>query len=109
MGYDALKELVGTIIKNLRESKEMTQESLCELIDINQGNLSNIENGKNFPSFETICALIEVLNIEPNEFFGFLKYNTNTKDATDVEFLEHYKILPKSVKLILLDVVKHIK
>lgn len=109
MNSSSQKKLIGLIIKNAREAKALTQEELSAKIAINQGNLSNIENGKSFPSFQTLCSIIEVLNIEPNELLSFLKFSSNQKDALTLEILEYVKPLSCGIKDSLLNLLKNIK
>lgn len=85
------KKLIGQIIRNTREDLNLTQEELSARIELDQSNLSNIENGKNFPSFITFCKLIEELNVEPNNLLRFLKFNVNNKEIVDIEIEEHIK------------------
>ena len=40
------KKLIGLIVKNKRDELGLTQEELSAQLDIDQSNLSNIENGK---------------------------------------------------------------
>lgn len=63
MDFNKGKELIGLIVRNKRDKLKLTQEELSARISLDQSNLSNIENGKNFPAFTTFCALVEVLNI----------------------------------------------
>lgn len=79
MDFNKGKELIGLIVRNKRDKLKLTQEELSARISLDQSNLSNIENGKNFPAFTTFCALVEVLNIEPNEFLRFLNFSQGQK------------------------------
>ena len=106
MKEEESKKIIGLIVKNQREKLSLTQEELSEKINIDQSNLSNIENGKNFPSFTTLCSLIENLNIEPNEFLGFLKFKSNNKDIIDIEISERLKAISISIKLHILEIIK---
>lgn len=103
------KKLIGTIIRNEREKRGLTQEELSARISLDQSNLSNIENGKNYPSFATFCALVEVLDIEPNEFLGFLKFGSNTKEIIDIKIQELVKKYSPELKENLFKVLKKIK
>lgn len=66
-----IKKLLGKKIKQLRKDKDLTQEKLAELINIEIPSLSNIETGKYSPSVETLQKLSEVLNVEPWELYYF--------------------------------------
>ena len=66
-----IKKKLGKRIRELRRSKVWTQEVLAEKIGIETASLSNIENGKTYPSAETIENLIKVFKINPYELFIF--------------------------------------
>ena len=48
------KKLLGKRIKEIRKQKNLTQEQLAELIQIETGSLSAIESGRHFPSLPTL-------------------------------------------------------
>ena len=102
------KKLIGLIVKNKRDELGLTQEELSAQLDIDQSNLSNIENGKNYPSFTTFCTLVETLNIEPNEFLSFLKFSNNSKEAIDIDIQEYIKPLSTKLKTNVLEILKKI-
>lgn len=66
-----IKKLLGKKIKQIRKNKNLTQEKLAELINIEIPSLSNIETGKYAPSVETLQKLSEVLEVEPWELYYF--------------------------------------
>lgn len=70
-----IKKALGLKIKQIRKSKNLTQEKLAELINIEVPSLSNIETGKFAPSIETLQKLSAALNVEPWEFYRFSEEN----------------------------------
>ena len=66
--YD-IKKLLGAKIKSLRNQRGITQESFAEQVGISPRSISFIENGKNYPSPETLNIICEILNIEPYKLF----------------------------------------
>ena len=66
-----IKVLLGKRIKEIRLKNGYTQEKLAELAGIEIPSLSNIENGKNYPSHETLEKLSNALNVRPFELFLF--------------------------------------
>lgn len=66
-----MKKLLGKRIKEIRNKRGMTQERLAELVEINTPNISYIENGKFYPSYETFVGLLRALDVEPCELFMF--------------------------------------
>jgi len=92
MNLENQKCLMGLKIKNFRKQKGYTQEKLSEILNIDISGLSKIENGKSFPSVETVCKLMETLKIPPQELFDFINYKTK-KDLKDEIFVEKMKQL----------------
>lgn len=66
-----IRKLLGCRIKELRKSKNITQERLAELVNIDTVSLSNIERGKYYPTAENLNKILAVLNAEPAELFNF--------------------------------------
>ena len=66
-----LKKKLGKKIKNIRKSKNITQERLAEIIGIDPKNVSRIENGNSYPSADTLTAIANALNVEIYELFIF--------------------------------------
>ena len=57
----------GTVFKELRVGKGITQIELAE-IGISRSNLSKIENNKSIPSYETMGRLLNYINVSYSEF-----------------------------------------
>lgn len=68
------KKLVGLRIKDLRKRASLSQEALAELAGIEPTSLSNIENGRNFPSFITLESIMKALNVGYFDVFQFAQY-----------------------------------
>ena len=66
-----IKKALGKKIKQIRKSKNLTQEKLAELIGLEVPSLSNIETGKFAPSVDTLQKLCAVMDVEPWEFYHF--------------------------------------
>ena len=93
MNIDEIKLLTGLRIKNIRERLKYTQEQLSELIQIDISALSKIENGKNFPSYETLYKFFGILKINPTELYDFEDFQTLEDDLTDKIIFEQIKDL----------------
>ena len=97
-----IKKLLGKRIKEFRKSKGFTQEYVAEQIGIESTSISNIENGKYYPTAENLERIIKVLNISPQDLFTIEHYqnndflldeiNTLLKDNPD-KIRDFYKIL----------------
>lgn len=70
------KQKFGARLKELRKSKNFSQEYLAELINITPRNLSKIETGQAFPSSTKLEKIISVLNIDAKKLFDFEHHNS---------------------------------
>lgn len=72
------KILLGKRLRELRKRKGIKQEKLAELICVEPATISNIENGKNYPSMINLESILRVLDSSFLEVFDFEhKKNTN--------------------------------
>ncbi|MCC6155689.1 MAG: helix-turn-helix transcriptional regulator [Candidatus Hydrogenedentes bacterium] len=61
-----LRKQIGEHIRNIRRAKGMTQEQLAKTANINQGDLSSIENGNASLGRDRAERIAQVLNINPD-------------------------------------------
>ena len=102
-----LSELVGKRIKEIRESKNIKQNQLAEMINIEPTNLSKIEKGVHLPKIDTINRLTDALGCNIQELFELEHLQTREelldkidiilKNAKTTEIQFFYKVL-KSYK-----------
>ena len=90
------KLALGARIKELREKRRMTQDILAELVGIDPKHLSRIENGRNYPSFETLEKLISSLNVSYEDVFKYDYFATReellAKTLYEINQLEDSKL-----------------
>ena len=98
------KKLIGKKIKEIRKRTRLTQELFSEKIGIEPSSLSNIENGKSFPSMQTILNIAEKFNISFNDFFDN-DYLTEEKEL-EKEIIDIIKNQPYQNKQIIYRLVK---
>lgn len=79
-----IKSLLGKRIKELRRERNLSQEKLAENIGIDPNNLSRIENGKNYPSAETIVKIADAFNIEVYKLYLFNHQKPYEKIKADI-------------------------
>lgn len=84
------KELLGMRIKEFREKRHFTQDKLAELVGIDPKHLSRIENGRNYPSFETLEKILDSLQISYSDIFDYGHFNSNENllKAINLKLLE---------------------
>ena len=74
-----IKKLLGKRIQEIRKSKKITQEQMAEYVGVETSSISNIENGKYFPSADNLDKIIETLKIKPSDIFMF-EHNAPQED-----------------------------
>lgn len=72
------KILLGKRLRELRKRKGIKQEKLAELICVEPATISNIENGKNYPSMINLESILRVLDSSFLEVFDF-EHKKNTE------------------------------
>lgn len=95
---DQMKKLLGKRIKEIRNKRGITQERLAELVNIGTPNISYIENGKFYPSYETFIGLLQALNVEPCELFTFDM--AKSADELKQEMMEAFNNDEKLLRLV---------
>jgi HTH-type transcriptional regulator/antitoxin HipB len=56
------EELIGEIIKQIREKQNLTQDELAQLLKVNKSNISKIENNLKSIRMETFFRVLDALN-----------------------------------------------
>ena len=90
--------LDSKIIKDIRESKGLSQRKLAKIINISNAELSKIESGeRQIPNLVTLISVCELLNINFTELLketGFLGYKGCKVYEVTVQ-----KVLSKKIKI----------
>ena len=71
-------KMLNKIIKEKREELKLTQEEVAQAIGITRNYLSDIENGRYQPSFNTSIKLIKFLGIDLNLLPSMTEIQDNT-------------------------------
>ena len=65
--YEKKISFLGENIQTIRKHRGMKQQELADKIGINMQSLSKIERGVNYPTFDTLEKIMDVLGVTPNE------------------------------------------
>ena len=65
-----IKIMFGERLRNLREIKDMTQETASRELAISRGMLSNYELGKREPDYATLCRLADYYHVTTDYILG---------------------------------------
>ncbi len=110
---------LGDRIRNLRDTRELTQGQLAKSSSVSQGYLSQLENGevKN-PSAAVLLRIAQAMSVDPDELFEAAGYPTvRTLRATyeryestiDRELLGYLASLPREKQRRLLSLLQGIE
>jgi transcriptional regulator with XRE-family HTH domain len=69
--YSELKKSFGTHVKKIREKKSLSLVQVDWNCDLDESNISKIENGKVNVQLSTIFELAKGLGVEPKELLDF--------------------------------------
>lgn len=64
------QERIGKFIAELRKEKNLTQEQLAEVLEVNVKSISRWENGKTMPDLSMLPILAKELNVEVSELLN---------------------------------------
>lgn len=101
-----LKELFGKRLKQIRESKGLTQQSLAELCDMQTNSIGLIETGQRAVSFATLEILADKLDVHYSELFDFTPEQDFTKEKLIEDLTREVSIFDK---LLLLHMIAYAK
>ena len=98
------KKLIGKKIREIRALHNLTQEYFSELINLDTSALSNIENGKGYPSMQTLLNIMDKFKVPPQELFNF-EY-LEQEDVLEENILDSIKTMPYEKKQLLYKIIK---
>ena len=97
-GYIKKMIFLGENIQTIRKHRKMKQQEFADKIGINMQSLSKIERGVNYPTFDTLEKIMDVLGVTPNELLsGKWKY-VNQAEKEVCQFLRTEERLNAELK-----------
>ncbi|MFT6338829.1 MAG: DNA-binding XRE family transcriptional regulator [Halioglobus sp.] len=64
--YELRMEVIGQMIKQARQERNLTQEQLGEIIGVKKSQISKLENNANSATIDTIVKVFKALKAEIN-------------------------------------------
>lgn len=97
--------IVGKRIKELRKSKNLTQQKLADLINVTKVSICCYEKGTRTPNLETFIDLVNVLETTPDYLLGrdvkvVSENDENYSVVLPIEDIQIIKEIRKNEKLI---------
>lgn len=86
-----LRKYAGSIIKKLRERKNMSQDELAEQLNITRQAISRYENGDRGVNQDLLFQLASIFNVKIDEFFPPLNNDYLKQEITKEEEFELLK------------------
>jgi len=83
-----IKSILGSVVKELRAQKKITQEQLAEFLDVQLTTIARIETGRVFVSSELLASLCNFFEVDPSVFF--IK-NIAIKSQEDLNYISEIK------------------
>ena len=81
------RERLGARIKELRKTRNFTQEQLAERVDLATRYISLIEVGRSSPSLETMENIASALDVEIKDLFEFAHLQAGGVKIEEIEQL----------------------
>ena len=88
-------------IKNFRTFRGIKQQELADRLGKSKSVISNWERGENSPDVESCAQLCKILDVTPNELFGWemnLEYDRWLEDQAEI-IIEMNKIADEKIAL----------
>lgn len=101
------KKCFASRLREIRKSKGLTQEEICEITGIDVSNYSKMETGKIAPSMTSLYKLVFKAGFVPNELFEY--EHLGNEETLDKSIREIYKELSFSEKKCLYKILKSLK
>lgn len=79
------KELLGARIRELRKSRNLSQEQLAEMIDVEPRHVSRLEVGSSYPRIDRLEKIAAALDVPLKDFFDFMHLESPDTRAEKIE------------------------
>ena len=63
----------GPVLRQLRVSKDLTQEELSEMVNVHSGYISRLESGQKYPNLDMIFKLAEALGMRSGDMLDAIE------------------------------------
>jgi transcriptional regulator with XRE-family HTH domain len=87
---------LGKRIRQVRESRGLTQSHLAKLAGKSIETISNFERGRTIPSIQTLSHMAEALDLPLGQFFALDHTKVENDDRTVVRIAAQLKLVSKS-------------
>lgn len=74
-----IRKIIGWRIRHIRNSKDLSQEALAHLADLDRTYITSVENGKRNISIVNIEKICKALDISMSKFFSAKEFSEHKK------------------------------
>ncbi len=85
-------------LRMIRKAHHMTMKELADKIDVSESAISQYENGKRQPSYETLIKLTRIFEVSSDYLLGIEAESSEPMSAKERQILEAYKMAKSSDK-----------
>lgn len=99
---DRLSGNFGKVLRELRKSENMTQESFSKVLETDRSNIANYENGKRLPPLDSLIRIAQFFNVSLDHLvFGtsLSKHEDNIDQFNRELMAENTLLMESQVKL----------
>lgn len=86
------------ILKNLRNSREWSQQDLADLLHASKQTVSQYERGVRMPSRDNLIALSDIFNVSMDYLSGESDITPRLMTGEEIELLDKYRSLSRDHK-----------
>lgn len=90
--------MFGERLKQLRQSRDLTQEDLAKRIGVTKQTISNWENGNITPALDVLITLVEFFHTTPNGMLGYQDPQTVDVSGLSENEIAHIEMLVQDMK-----------
>lgn len=101
---------LGALIRELRMAKNITAKEVAEKCGVSQSTITNIENGKSFPSVATMELICDAIGIRLSDFFLLIEERRKLKQISQYALQSSFVLnrLPQSLQRSFLKLAKDV-
>lgn len=85
------------ILKQLRKSRNLSQEDVAKVLNTTVSTISRYETGEREPNLESLCMLADFFNVSLDYLLGREQKVNSDKRSEIVYYLNHLEYLEKEI------------
>lgn len=95
-----IQELFGKKLRELRRSRDITQEKLAEMSGLSLQYIGEIERNRRNPSLTSMESLAEALNIPIGDLFNLEEFQRSDKELRETLLRQVREATPEQLRML---------